>query len=172
MEQLDELKKYMQTSEYLDDNEKNLQLMELYPWLQPRDIYGNLIKVQEMIDEGHVWTAWIDFPLGWRKAFGWDMLQELAAVITEDQLINFSILQIKEKFGGLRFYAAGSNDRTHDIIIKYMDKSERTCIDCGKPAKWRSTGWIMPFCDECKNKFENETGSLFTDIGQFREIKQ
>lgn len=53
----------------------------------------------------------------------------------------------------LRWYDNGcpSGSKIYDIIDKYEELSEKTCIECGKPAKWLSTGWISPFCDDCKN---------------------
>ena len=34
-------------------------------------------------------------------------------------------------------------------INKYEDISYHTCISCGKPAKYLSTGWICPYCEKC-----------------------
>jgi hypothetical protein len=49
----------------------------------------------------------------------------------------------------LRWYSNGSpNGCEYPIISKYEILSERTCIVCGKPAKYRSTGWISPYCEE------------------------
>ena len=39
------------------------------------------------------------------------------------------------------------------VIRKYEELSVATCIRCGKPAKYFSTGWISPFCEKCKNKY-------------------
>ena len=170
MEKIDELvdlHEYMKTAEYLNDNEKNRRLLHYYPWIKPRDWSGNVISITEMVDDGEIFTAWNDFPYGWRKAFGWEMLRELAAVINEDKLEQFTILQIKEKYGSLRFYASGGNERTHEIIAKYEDLSEVTCVECGKPAKWISTGWICPYCDECRKKIVEEDTPKFVKIEEF-----
>ena len=159
MEKLDmmiDLKNYIQMAEQLDDNEKNRRLLHYFPWMEPLDWYGHKVKVIDMIESGEIWTAWNDFPLGWRKAFGWEMLKELDQVIREDKLESFGIEQIKEKFGGLRFYCAGGNRKIHDIISKYEELSYKTCIECGKPAEWISKGWISPWCGECKEKLEKE----------------
>lgn len=37
-----------------------------------------------------------------------------------------------------------------DIIYKYTELSRHICINCGKTAKWLTTGWISPYCDDCK----------------------
>src|ERR1700709_2750822 len=41
------------------------------------------------------------------------------------------IRQIKEKFGGLRFYADGLNDNRVDLIDEYANRSFATCEICG-----------------------------------------
>jgi hypothetical protein len=58
-------------------------------------------------------------------------------------------MQIKEKFGELRWYDEFSTQDVQDIIDKYEDISRRTCLICGKPATKMSTGWISPYCDDC-----------------------
>ena len=52
------------------------------------------------------------------------------------------IFQIKEKFGGLRFYSTvGMGD--------IEDQSYFICEECGKPGTLRDTGWWKTLCDEC-----------------------
>lgn len=58
-------------------------------------------------------------------------------------------MQIKEKYGSLRWYSNGSpNGCEYPIINKYEALSKRTCIVCGKSAKYISTGWISPYCEK------------------------
>lgn len=92
-------------------------------------------------------------PTGWRKAFGIQMCKEIRRALLKNgglkALFNYRIMQIKEKFGGLRWYDGYSNDEIFRIIDKYEDLSYKTCIDCGKPATKMSKGWISPYCDDC-----------------------
>lgn len=91
-------------------------------------------------------------PEGWRKAFGIQMCKELKKELKKHKfLYKYRITQIKEKFGGLRWYDTGSpkDSEIWDIIDKYTQISYRTCIVCGKPATKISKGWISPFCDDC-----------------------
>lgn len=89
------------------------------------------------------------------KAFGIQMIDEIANKLNEIgcPLENFYIVDIKEKYGCLRFCCLLINfncrSEIDDIIRKYENISERTCISCGKPATRRSTGWISPWCDSC-----------------------
>ena len=171
IDELIDLHEYMKTSYFMNDNEKNRRLLHYYPWLEPMDWYGHRVSITEMVDSGEILTAWNDMPLGWRKAFGWEMLRELAAVINEDKLEQFTILQIKEKFGSLRFYASGGNEKTHEIIAKYEELSYKICVECGKPAKWISKGWICPYCDECRQKIVEEETPKFVSIEEFYKEK-
>ena len=38
---------------------------------------------------------------------------------------------------------------------KYEKLSEKTCIRCGKPGELTNSGWIMPLCEDCKKKVQN-----------------
>lgn len=56
--------------------------------------------------------------------------------------------QVKEKFGGLRFYINGGDDEIDAAITFAEMLSERTCEVCGAPGKQRGGGWISTRCDE------------------------
>lgn len=56
--------------------------------------------------------------------------------------------QVKEKFGGLRFYIDGGDDWVYGAISMAEAMSYRTCEVCGGPGKTRGTGWIRTTCDE------------------------
>ena len=58
------------------------------------------------------------------------------------------ILQIKEKFGGLRFYYEGGDETVRGMVTMAESWATRTCETCGKPGKSRSGGWIRTLCDE------------------------
>lgn len=93
-------------------------------------------------------------PWGWRKTFGLQMCKEIKQALLKaggrKALRKYRIMQIKEKFGGLRWYDSYSNKEVWDIIGKYEQISYKICIECGKPATCISTGWISPYCDDCK----------------------
>jgi hypothetical protein len=59
------------------------------------------------------------------------------------------ICQVKEKFGGLRFYIYEGSDEIHDRISKAENDSYQTCEVTGKPGQLRTDlGWIETLCDE------------------------
>lgn len=58
-------------------------------------------------------------------------------------------VQVKEKFGGLRFYADNTDERHYDIISTVEALSYRVCEKCGtmKDVKLRTGGWHKTLCD-------------------------
>lgn len=148
---MEQLENYVKTADMLDNAELNEKLVEKFPYLRAQDWYGSPMDAYGYVELD-------DMPIGWRKAFGWEMINEINEAIAADHISNYTILQIKEKFGGLRWYDNGHTDRIANIIHKYGELSEKTCVECGKPAKWMTTDWICPFCDECKEK--NKYGDM------------
>jgi hypothetical protein len=55
--------------------------------------------------------------------------------------------QVKEKFGGLRFYTNGYTDEVSAMISMAESMSYRTCEVCGSPGRSNSYGWISTLCD-------------------------
>lgn len=55
-------------------------------------------------------------------------------------------VQIKEKFGGLRFYYDGGDDFIHAIVQMAELMSERTCEVCGDKGKLYQKGWHRTLC--------------------------
>lgn len=59
------------------------------------------------------------------------------------------IAQIKEKFGGLRYYADGHIDEQMNGMIDFAESLSYTiCEKCGEPGKLRSGGWMKTLCDK------------------------
>lgn len=58
------------------------------------------------------------------------------------------IVQVKEKFGSLRFYADNVSPEMYSYINFAEAMSGVTCEDCGAPGKARTGGWIRTLCDE------------------------
>lgn len=64
--------------------------------------------------------------------------------------------QVKEKFGGLRFYINPVDNGDWNMIHKAINEAEaesfRTCETCGKPGERRGGSWVRTLCDECEKK--------------------
>jgi len=64
------------------------------------------------------------------------------------------VVQVKEKFGGLRFYVNGVSEKGWNIIAEYELKSHTTCEYCGAIGRARSGNWIKTLCNKCYIKRE------------------
>lgn len=65
---------------------------------------------------------------------------------------NKQVRQVKEKFGGLRFYVGPCSDEVIDLIEEAGRKSYTICENCGKSGKLRKTvvgNWFFTNCDSC-----------------------
>lgn len=227
----------------------NKELCERYPFLIPRNAWSGM-RITEAQNGGYwpgnpdeipeydwEYTIMDDMPKGWRIAFGDDLLEELREeLIKYNYLDEYFPVQIKEKFGGLRWYDNGypigtlsedykeirrAYDETipqydwktqtlkqigrehyiswyfddvpegmtkedvdeynkdsvtiyhlHDIIErckipeilrKYEELSYKTCIICGKPAKYITNGWISPYCEDCIKKVNDSYHPITKD---------
>lgn len=87
------------------------------------------------------------FPVG----KGWRPLVEKLVddIIKIDKEIE--ITQIKEKYGGLRFYIYGGNKEIHNLIDKAEAESYKICENCGvKENVTTEGGWLLTLCKKCK----------------------
>jgi hypothetical protein len=55
--------------------------------------------------------------------------------------------QIKEKFGGLRFYYSGGDDEISGMVRMAEAWADIACEECGAAGKRRDGGWIRTLCD-------------------------
>ena len=111
------------------------------------------------------WPTWFntegDFrytgmTLGFRHDDGWfhilwrlcEDLEPLVTALEQQTELPFEVLQVKEKFGGLRFYVNHANDAIRLRIETAQLESFRTCEVCGQPGTRREGGWIKTLCDQ------------------------
>ncbi len=62
--------------------------------------------------------------------------------------------QIKEKFGGLRFYYQGGDDHISGMVRMAEIWAGRTCETCGEKGDRRSGGWIRTLCDKHEEEYQ------------------
>lgn len=166
--------------------EENKKLCEEFPFLIPVNGFsGKRItdccgpdgeegfwpgSPKEHPEYDYEYTLFDDIPEGWRKAFGLDMCREIKEELIENNYLDdYIILQIKEKYGTLRWYDNGGSEKHWEIINRYEHKSSRTCIECGAPAEWISTGWISPYCGKCAHITEASQNEYFININEYYE---
>ena len=76
-----------------------------------------------------------------------EKIDETKAKLDEETLKVPVAVQVKEKFGGLRFYVNGATDKHWSYINFAESMSYRTCEDCGAPGKTYTDGWHTTLCD-------------------------
>ena len=135
----------------MSDISYNKRLIEKYPWLYPHHGWSG----EKVEDYDYTWTELDDMPKGWREAFGELLCEEIQEELEKYDFVHeYSIAQIKEKFGGLRWYDDGvpSGCRVHEIIENYSACSEYICIRCGELDVPCTDEWIVPVCKNCIKK--------------------
>ena len=95
------------------------------------------------------WPAWFNvngdlrhtlMPLGFQHRDGWFLLlwrlcEELEPLVAEAEKESgkpFEVFQVKEKFGGLRFYVSHHTVVVDPLIEDTQEESSRTCEVCGQ----------------------------------------
>jgi hypothetical protein len=61
-------------------------------------------------------------------------------------------VQVKEKFGTLRFYYNGGDDFINGLERMAESMSAVTCEDCGNPGTITTGGWIRTLCETHKKE--------------------
>ena len=124
--------------------------------------------------------VWSDLPQGWTELTG-RLFADLDAMLDDDAAKRFELVQIKEKFAGLRVYWSlgeeetlvldilGSRstqrldkgpaeptalfDRIRARVRQAGDEAATTCQRCGNGgASAGGSGWITTLCDSCRRK--------------------
>lgn len=88
----------------------------------------------------------------WKEAStgpGWDelILSTHRAILA---LGPYRIFQIKEKFGGLRYYIEGTTEQ-QELAREAENRSALICEECGAPGhlgQKGKMGWVKTLCDE------------------------
>jgi hypothetical protein len=113
-----------------------------------------LIGRYPILYQGHEWPLTQNLmAFGFECGDGWfKIIDQLSADITlldEKNGTTTIAVQVKEKFGALRFYVQAGSDAIFDLIDKAEDESSRTCEMCGEPGELRGVGWVSTMCDKC-----------------------
>ena len=119
---------------------------------------------------------------GFSHGDGWyDLLEEACLEIEKlckDNGIRVVALQVKEKFGSLRFYYTVEYDtektdelgevtkKIDEVISNAEEKSYTTCEICGKPGKTTGQFWIKTLCEECDKEKNDPPKGEFKDTAE------
>jgi len=86
------------------------------------------------------------------------------------EVANVEATQVKEKYGGLRFYYNGGNDFIRGLVSMAESLSGKTCEECGAPGGPSKGGWISTLCQPHHDTLEErrqlhwKTGRLAGDL--------
>lgn len=84
------------------------------------------------------------------RAKGFKQYKEVTQVIA---------VQVKEKFGTLRFYYDGGDDKIDGMVRMAEAMSAVMCEECGAPGYQRSGGWIRTLCDTHEEAYQERIRS-------------
>lgn len=100
-------------------------------------------------------SAFIDRFWGIECGDGWyHLVEPLVKYVSdynnkiEDKDDHILIIQIKEKYAGLRFYTSTETEELGKLISEAEELSYKTCETCGKDGKVVGKGWIYTACEE------------------------
>lgn len=119
--------------------EKDTALVAKYPEIF-RDRHGDMQETA---------MCW-----GFECGDGWyDIIDRLCAKLMElskevDPPHVPHAVQVKEKYGTLRFYIDRGTDAQFDACDEAEDESEKVCEVCGEPGEIRGGGWYYTACDK------------------------
>ena len=94
---------------------------------------------------------------GFYIGYGWwprikKLCEDITEVLNHSKCSGFMVDQVKEKFGGLRFYVSNDNDEIKSLIYEAESDCSKICETCGKegsPDNTPSGRWIKTLCAEC-----------------------
>ena len=140
---------------------RNRLLVWRFPFLEPRSVDGDRIA-----DYDFSYTLLDSYPAGWRRVIVRHLRRIKSLLKRYGELDNFRVTDAKEKYGEARLYCSGVSDdecdRKLDELIWDMESDTgHTCCECGRPAKYVTQGYILPFCRKCIMKH---------GVGNAREI--
>jgi hypothetical protein len=77
---------------------------------------------------------------------------KVRATMDEEEAKIPVVTQVKEKYGGLRFYVYGATDEHYALIRFAESMSYRTCEVCGDRGRSNGWGWIRVRCKKHEDK--------------------
>ena len=135
---------------------RNASMMEtLMCWgFEHGDGWYNIINalcdnMQSHIDWSHKQHAW---DLKWNQ----EHPDEQRPV--REPVAQVVVIQVKEKFGSLRFYYQGGDDTISGMVRMAESMSAVMCEECGAPAETRGPGWIRTLCEVHEHEYQERIG--------------
>jgi hypothetical protein len=120
------------------------------------------LKGPSEINPSHMMTGINQVGAGWHP-----LVRKLESKLLDIDP-DYQLQQVKEKFGGLRYYAQSQVDPEfeglfHTTISEYEERSFSTCELCGQPGTLDQSGhWLKTLCD--RHRAERQTARRKADF--------
>ena len=108
----------------------------------------------------------------------WPIIETLCANIQShidwrvkqgQEIAQVEVSQIKEKFGGLRFYYSGGDDEISGMVRMAEAWADIACEECGGIGKRRDGGWIRTLCDKHEEEHQERKRNQEMKASGFEE---
>lgn len=94
----------------------------------------------------------LEFGNGWLQSF-YELCTQLLTEVKSD----FRVEQIKEKFGGGRFYYSGGiTQYGEELISNWEIDVQDICENCGRQGSLYTDGWWKALCSDCYKRSGGE----------------
>lgn len=110
------------------------------------NIQNHIDNRLDNIERTKKWNANVNNP-----DYEWTAIVERKERPVPEPVEQVVAIQVKEKFGGLRFYYMGGDEYIRGLENMAESMSYRTCEVCGVPGTSTKGGWIRTLCEEHKN---------------------
>jgi len=123
----------------MSSDEYRVFMEETFPWL-----YKDLVDGLDMTKTCMCWG--FEVGPGWREII-YNLSVKLEPICKASKG-EIRAAQVKEKFGGLRFYMSsyGTDDAVQKLTGDAEDLACVTCEVCGEPGKTYTNGWHITLC--------------------------
>lgn len=110
------------------------------------NIQNHIDNRLDNIERTKKWNANVNNP-----DYEWTAIVERKERPVPEPVEQVVAIQVKEKFGGLRFYYMGGDEYIRGLENMAESMSYRTCEVCGAPGTSTKGRWIRTLCEEHKN---------------------
>jgi hypothetical protein len=110
------------------------------------------------------WQGEATKPSEWDEKNAYKTMKE--GVVVPEEIPQVIAVQVKEKFGSLRFYVEGGDNYTSGMIRLAESLSSTMCEGCGIPSKVKNNGgWYSNICPVCVDLREQYRAKIMKESG-------
>ena len=100
------------------------------------------MEITEFASVGRGWYSLIE-----------ELTEKLVKMAEEAGIEDFRVVDVKEKFGGLRYYVTEATEEMWQLIHEAEEKSFEICEECGAKGELMIRGhWYGTRCPRCAEK--------------------